>query len=621
VKGEGTAGFSSPSWDPAAKTIMKPVMVIPSYWSREASVGWKSGDAIYDHPTPLDEEGTLSTTLESIKVLHNREFILVILACATAEDIESEVEARVREIALQVNPPVETYVISHSHLARFHDVLSVAERPDLSVALSLRGYSNIRNMCLYVPYVLGAELVILIDDDELFDDPAFVDKAIEFIGSRFMGQTIDGVAGYYLNAKGSYYDDVPEEIHWMTYWDRFGSKREAFDKIIPGNPRLKLTPFAFGGCMVIHRSLFRTVPFDPRITRGEDTDYVLNARMFGFNFFLDNQLSIQHRPPTQSHPTWQRFREDIFRLQYSKAKIDGQTEQVNMTLVEAEDFDPYPGEFLRDTLDDKILKTNLILALDYLANDRVEDTKETIRNIWLARTKAVPSDNPFEAYLLFQKRWRELRKLTGRRLNALMKDIVLSGNIHIDEEARRSQAMREEFADMSADELRQYILEFPLIRGLTPAQVDSLIAIGQKQSFEQDEVLIQQGSEEHDLFLILHGRVRIVMNNHAEEIVGMAEAGVGETLGEVSLLIDAPHSASVIAMEHTQVMRITRVALASLMASDPEFAARLWHRLAQLLGDRLRDSNMRYLQRAAEAQDIADELIQTSPLRGEQVDD
>ncbi len=601
--------------------IMKPVMVIPSYWSRKSSEGWKSGDAIYDHPSPIDKEGTLSKILESIKVLNNREFNLVILACATAEEIESDVEARVREIVLKVDPPVETYVISHSHLTRFHEVLAMEHRTDLSSVLSLRGYSNIRNMCLYIPYILGAEVVILIDDDEFFDDPAFIDKAIEFIGSRFMGQTIDGVAGYYLNPKGSYYDDVPEEIHWMTYWDRFGSKREAFDKIIPGEPRLKLTPFAFGGCMVIHRSLFRTVPFDPRITRGEDTDYVLNARMFGFNFFLDNQLSIQHRPPAQTHPTWQRFREDIFRLQYTKAKIDGQTEQVNMTLVEAEDFDPYPGEFLRDTLDDKILKTNLILALDYLANERVEDTKETIRNIWLARTKAVPSDNPFESYLLFQRRWRELRKLTGRKLNPQMKDIVLSGNIHIDEEVRRSQAMREEFADMSAEELREYIHEFPLIRGLTLTQCDSLIAISRRQSYEQDEILIQQGSEEHDLFLILHGRVRIVVNNHAEEIVGMAEAGVGETLGEVSLLVDSPHSASVIAMEHTEVMRITRIALASLMASDPELAARLWHRLAQLLGDRLRDSNVRYLQRAVEVQDIADELIETGALPEDQIDD
>jgi CRP-like cAMP-binding protein len=596
---------------------MKTVMVIPSYWSRETKVGWQPGDAVYDHPTPLDEEGTLAVTLESLRILENTDFTLVVLACATAADIEQEVDSRVRSIVKEIDPPVETYVFSHSHLGRQHEVLVNAGREDLTDVLALRGYANIRNMCLYIPYILGAEVAILIDDDEFFDDPAFVDKAVEYIGSRFMGQTIDGVAGYYINAKGTYYDDVPEEIHWMTYWDRFGSKREAFQKIIPGDPQLKLTPFAFGGCMVIHRSLFRTVPFDPRITRGEDTDYVLNARMFGFNFFLDNQLWIQHRPPQKSHPTWQRFREDIYRLMYSKAKIDGQTEQVNMTIVEAEDLDPYPGEFLRDTLEDKILKSNLILALDYLADDRVEDTKETIRNIWLAKTKAMPQDNPFEAYLAFQRRWRELRKLTQREVGSRMYKIVISGNIRIEEEAKKMEVMREEFEGMSREEVRKLIQEFPLIRGLNEQQVDALIAISQRVLFAKDEVVISQGSQEHDLFLILSGRALVTMSNHSDEAVGMAEAGVGETLGEVSLLIDIPHSASVIAMEPMEVLRITRPALASLMASDPELAARFWHRLAQSLGDRLRDSNVRYLKRAAEVQDIADELIQTRPFEPE----
>lgn len=593
---------------------MKTVMVIPTYWSRESAVGWQPGDAVYDHPTPLDQEGTLKKTLESLHILENTDFTLVILACATAEDIEAPVEARVREISRDVDPPVDTYIISHSHLHRFHEALMQAGREDLNDVLSLRGYSNIRNMCLFVPYILGGDVVILIDDDEYFDDPRFVDKANEFIGSRFMGQTIDGVAGYYLNAKGTYYDDVPEEIHWMTYWDRFGSKREAFDKVIPGEPRLKLTPFAFAGCMVIHRALFRTVPFDPRITRGEDTDYVLNARMFGFNFFLDNQLSIQHRPPKKSHPTWQRFREDIFRLLYSRAKIDGQTEQVNMTLVEAEDFDPYPGEFLRDTLDDKILKTNLILALDYLADQRIEDTKETIRNVWLANTKAIPSENPFENYLVFQRRWRELRKLTRRQLSPIMYDIAASGNLRLEEEVLVMEAMREIFEASSVEDVRELVMDFPLLKGLGREQVDSLIAMGEREFYVKDDILFNEGTKEHDLFLILQGRAVITMSNHSDEVIGVAEAGAGETLGEVSLLIDAPHSASVVAMEPMEVLRFSRRSLAALMARDPELAARLWHRLAQSLSTRLRNSNERYMSYASEIQDVADELIQTGPL-------
>lgn len=51
---------------------MKTAMVIPTYWGRESSIGWKEGDAVYDHPTPLDREGTLARAIESIKILNEK---------------------------------------------------------------------------------------------------------------------------------------------------------------------------------------------------------------------------------------------------------------------------------------------------------------------------------------------------------------------------------------------------------------------------------------------------------------------------------------------------------------------------------------------------------------------
>ena len=50
--------------------VVRVMMVIPTYWARERSVGLKEGDAIYDHPTPLDNEGTLLRALKSIRVLN-----------------------------------------------------------------------------------------------------------------------------------------------------------------------------------------------------------------------------------------------------------------------------------------------------------------------------------------------------------------------------------------------------------------------------------------------------------------------------------------------------------------------------------------------------------------------
>jgi hypothetical protein len=58
-------------------------MVIPSYWARESRVGWMQGDTIYDHPIPLDNEGTLSRAIQSVGVLEDKDFQLVIIAIPT----------------------------------------------------------------------------------------------------------------------------------------------------------------------------------------------------------------------------------------------------------------------------------------------------------------------------------------------------------------------------------------------------------------------------------------------------------------------------------------------------------------------------------------------------------
>ena len=50
---------------------MKKVILIPTYWGRPTSEGWQEGDAVYDHPTPIDEQGTLERTLQSMKILNS----------------------------------------------------------------------------------------------------------------------------------------------------------------------------------------------------------------------------------------------------------------------------------------------------------------------------------------------------------------------------------------------------------------------------------------------------------------------------------------------------------------------------------------------------------------------
>ena len=132
-------------------------------------------------------------------------------------------------------------------------------------------------------------------------------------------------------------------------------------KIIDSRRRLNPTSFAFGGCMAIHRSLIREVCFDPWITRGEDIDYLLCAKAYGFEFPLDNQWKILHDPPPKRRGFWGEFEQDVYRFLYQREKLKFLERKLGRKIL-GEGLDPFPGYFLKDDLEGKILLTG-ILAL------------------------------------------------------------------------------------------------------------------------------------------------------------------------------------------------------------------------------------------------------------------
>jgi hypothetical protein len=395
---------------------MKATMVIPSYWGRESSVGWQEGDAIYDHPTPLDDEGTLQRALESTAVLNDTDFTLAVLAVPTSEDIAEDVEKKVASIisTVQPNSAIELVLFGQSHLSRIHTLLDGQGRSEYIHLLKLRGYSPVRNLCLFLPHILGSEIAVLIDDDEVFEDPGFISKARNFVGSSVDGHEVNAVAGYYLQPDGKYLLNKSFRP-WMRYWDKYSKMDEAFEHIIGTEPRLKETPFVFGGNMIVHRKLFTAVPFDPHVTRGEDIDFLINARMFGFTFFLDNQLSIKHLAPPKSHPTWMQVREDIYRFVYERAKINSQHDVDGMRRVSPEDFDPYPGCFFRNDLEEKVEKACRLLSEEYSSEGKETDSAESLQNSFIARTDAVPKHNPFQKLCFLQKLWKDLMDYSARK--------------------------------------------------------------------------------------------------------------------------------------------------------------------------------------------------------------
>jgi len=434
---------------------------------------------------------------------------------------------------------------------------------------------------------LRGQLALLIDDDEVFELPDFVPRSLEFLGRRVYGDIVHGVAGYYLNSKGQYYDDVKPEP-WMTYWDRFGCKARAFDQIIGSGPRLKRTPFAFGGAMILHRELFECVPFDPLVTRGEDVDYLINSRMFGFSFFLDNTLSIKHLPQPKSHPQWKRLREDIYRFVYQRAKMAGQRTTGNLVHVSPEDFDPYPGEFLKPDLEEKIYRSSMMLSAQYLAEGDSDAAMEAMRNVYLAKHDAPPVFDAFRAYLETQSQWEKLIHLVRQERYAvravLERHNVSAPEIHLDREHRRK---------LTQEELLTVLAKLPVFSVFTEQERAILHDYCHVKTYYEHETVFTSGDHNEEVCLVLKGKLRLVANREASSGSAPLEIAYltqGSFLGE-NCLSQSVFRLSGTAEEFTELLCISKMRLKRLLNEHPAIGVKLLQCFLASLSEKINRSN------------------------------
>ncbi|MBU4302527.1 MAG: hypothetical protein KKE56_07190, partial [Actinobacteria bacterium] len=277
---------------------------------------------------------------------------------------------------------------------------------------SLLGYSNIRNMCVIAAQLARSEVAVLFDDDEVYEDHGYLDKVFENIGGEHEGKFVGAIAGYYLRPEGGYLLPLSKDW-WMAEWPAVVTMNQAFS-IIGEGPRLQVTPFVFGGNMIIHRDVFHRIPFDPNVRRGEDIDYLVNCKFFGIDFLLDRELSILHLPPEKTAPDWRRLREDIYRFIYQRAKLRAQVPAEGLRTVTVEELDPYPGRFTRDDLEEMIFRTSVLMGLRHMEMKDKLGFDESLNNIYLARFDASPKTDPFRWFLDYQVHWKGLMEFLGK---------------------------------------------------------------------------------------------------------------------------------------------------------------------------------------------------------------
>jgi CRP-like cAMP-binding protein len=129
----------------------------------------------------------------------------------------------------------------------------------------------------------------------------------------------------------------------------------------------------------------------------------------------------------------------------------------------------------------------------------------------------------------------------------------------------------------------QVLRSVPLLSGLSEAELELVASSSRRLQYPKKSIVFYEGDPGDFLLLILKGRVKVMLlgGGGQETIVAVLERP--GFLGEIALLDDAPRSATVMTLEDTEFLQITRGQFLALIKDHPAIAMKVMGHLAGAL--------------------------------------
>ncbi len=105
--------------------------------------------------------------------------------------------------------------------------------------------------------------------------------------------------------------------------------------------------------------------------------------------------------------------------------------------------------------------------------------------------------------------------------------------------------------------------------------IGQLAQAGLLKKYGTDEIIFHQGDPGHEMFILLKGRVRLLAHSADGTDVPFMDVNAGDFFGEMSLLENAPRSATVQAVDDCMVIVINETNFESVIAQQPALALRI----------------------------------------------
>lgn len=122
-----------------------------------------------------------------------------------------------------------------------------------------------------------------------------------------------------------------------------------------------------------------------------------------------------------------------------------------------------------------------------------------------------------------------------------------------------------------------------IFEGLPPAALQRLSGCLKPVEFPKDARIVGQDDQGDSLYIIVQGRVKVVLYGESGREVILTIFRSGDFFGEMSLLDGEPRSANVIALETTQALVLSREDFLLHLRETPESAQRVLEEMCKRL--------------------------------------
>ena len=132
-----------------------------------------------------------------------------------------------------------------------------------------------------------------------------------------------------------------------------------------------------------------------------------------------------------------------------------------------------------------------------------------------------------------------------------------------------------------------FLRRVPIFADLATTDLEHVARVAEERGYADGDVLAAEGEVGEELFIVVEGTTRVVQGEPGSERE-LARRSVGDVVGEMSLIAQAPRVASLIADGPVRAIRLGRHEFESMLRERPSVGLAVMRVLVQRLAERPR---------------------------------